>query len=71
MSAGGQVLRADLTGEIRLRPELSGMPELSLGLNDRAHFESHLCIMDPSSIDYELLSLNICCFSSLLSLLIH
>jgi AP-1 complex subunit mu len=35
VSANGAVLRSDLTGHIRIKPELSGMPNLSLGLNDR------------------------------------
>jgi len=40
VSANGAVLRSDLTGQIRIKPELSGMPTLSLGLNDRLQVES-------------------------------
>jgi hypothetical protein len=42
VSANGAVLRSDLTGQIRIKPELSGMPNLSLGLNDRLQLESPL-----------------------------
>ncbi|ELR15389.1 adaptorrelated protein complex 1, mu 1 subunit isoform 10, putative [Acanthamoeba castellanii str. Neff] len=42
VSANGAVLRSDLTGQIRIKPELSGMPNLSLGLNDRLQLESSL-----------------------------
>lgn len=42
VSANGAVLRSDLTGQIRIKPELSGMPNLSLGLNDRLQLEDSL-----------------------------
>jgi AP-1 complex subunit mu len=42
VSASGAVLRSDLSGHIRIKPELSGMPNLSLGLNDRLQVESSL-----------------------------
>jgi hypothetical protein len=47
VSASGSVLRSDLTGLIRIKPELSGMPNLSLGLNDRVQVESS-CTPHPT-----------------------
>lgn len=35
MSAGGTVLRADVSGQIIMRAYLSGTPECKFGLNDR------------------------------------
>jgi len=41
IAANGMVLRSELTGNIKVRAELTGMPILSLGLNDRVQFDSH------------------------------
>jgi len=40
VSSNGAILRADLSGEIVVMPELSGMPNLSLGLNDRVQLDT-------------------------------
>lgn len=40
VSANGTMLRSDLVGNIRVKPELSGMPNVSLGLNERVQVES-------------------------------
>jgi AP-1 complex subunit mu len=39
VSASGNVLRSEIVGAIKMRVYLSGMPELRLGLNDKALFE--------------------------------
>ncbi len=39
VSANGNVLRSEINGEVKMRSFLSGMPELKLGLNDKALFE--------------------------------
>lgn len=38
-SADGRILRSEIVGAVKMRVFLSGMPELRLGLNDRALFE--------------------------------
>lgn len=43
MSAGGTVLRADVSGQIIMRAYLSGMPDCKFGLNDRL-------LLDPASL---------------------
>lgn len=43
MSAGGTVLRADVSGQIIMRAYLSGMPDCKFGLNDRL-------LLDPQSL---------------------
>ena len=40
ISAKGQVLRSEISGVIKMRVFLTGMPELRLGLNDKILFES-------------------------------
>lgn len=39
-NANGNVLRSEILGAIKMRVQLSGMPELRLGLNDKLLFES-------------------------------
>eukprot|EP01114_Cavostelium_apophysatum_P015891 TRINITY_DN4421_c0_g1_i1.p2 TRINITY_DN4421_c0_g1~~TRINITY_DN4421_c0_g1_i1.p2 ORF type:complete len:429 (-),score=126.65 TRINITY_DN4421_c0_g1_i1:1983-3269(-) len=39
-SSDGRILRSEITGSVKMRVYLSGMPELRLGLNDRVQFES-------------------------------
>jgi len=38
VSATGTVLRSEVNGRIQIKAQLSGMPELRLGLNDRIDF---------------------------------
>lgn len=38
MNANGSVMSSDIVGTVKLKTMLSGMPELRLGLNDRALF---------------------------------
>jgi AP-1 complex subunit mu len=40
VAADGQVLKSEVLGSVQLRSFLSGMPELKLGLNDKALFQS-------------------------------
>ena len=40
ISAKGQVLRSEISGVVKMRVYLTGMPELRLGLNDKVLFES-------------------------------
>lgn len=40
VNSSGRVLRSEILGSIMMRSQLSGMPELRLGLNDRVMFES-------------------------------
>jgi AP-1 complex subunit mu len=40
VAANGAVLSSEIVGSIRMRSYLSGMPELKLGLNDKAMFEA-------------------------------
>ncbi|EDQ84564.1 uncharacterized protein MONBRDRAFT_39230 [Monosiga brevicollis MX1] len=40
VSASGNVLHSDIAGSVQMRVQLSGMPELRLGLNDKVVFES-------------------------------
>ncbi len=40
VNANGNVLRSEILGSVQLKCYLSGMPELRLGLNDKAMFES-------------------------------
>ena len=40
VSASGNVLRSEILGAIKMKCYLSGMPELRLGLNDKAMFET-------------------------------
>lgn len=40
VSSNGNVLRSEILGAIKMKCYLSGMPELRLGLNDKAMFES-------------------------------
>lgn len=40
VSANGNVLRSEILGAVKMKCYLSGMPELRLGLNDKAMFES-------------------------------
>lgn len=39
VSASGNVLRSEILGTVRMKSFLSGMPELKLGLNDKALFD--------------------------------
>ena len=48
MSAGGAVLRADVTGQIIMRAYLSGTPECKFGLNDRLLLENDGLLSLPS-----------------------
>lgn len=40
VASNGTLLRSEISGAIKMRSFLSGMPELRLGLNDRVQFES-------------------------------
>jgi len=40
VSSSGQVLRSEILGAIKMRCQLSGMPELRLGLNDKVQINS-------------------------------
>lgn len=40
VSSNGNVLRSEILGAIKMKCYLSGMPELRLGLNDKAMFET-------------------------------
>lgn len=40
MNANGQVLRSEILGKIKIKSNLSGMPDLRLGLNDKGMFGS-------------------------------
>lgn len=40
MAANGNVLSSEILGAVKMRSYLSGMPELKLGLNDKALFEA-------------------------------
>jgi AP-1 complex subunit mu len=40
VNASGDVVRSEILGVVKMRCYLSGMPELRLGLNDKAMFES-------------------------------
>jgi len=40
VNTNGTVLRSEIVGAIKMKSNLSGMPELRLGLNDRVQFES-------------------------------
>lgn len=40
VSSTGNVLRSEILGAVKLKCYLSGMPELRLGLNDKAMFET-------------------------------
>ena len=40
VNAKGSALLSEICGVIKMRVELSGMPELRLGLNDKVLFES-------------------------------
>jgi AP-1 complex subunit mu len=40
VSSSGQVLRSEILGAIKMKSQLSGMPELRLGLNDRVQIDS-------------------------------
>ncbi len=40
ISAKGQVLRSEISGAVKMRVYLTGMPELRLGLNDKVVFDS-------------------------------
>ncbi|OQD68477.1 hypothetical protein PENDEC_c035G04363 [Penicillium decumbens] len=40
VSANGNVLRSEILGAVKMKCYLSGMPELRLGLNDKAMFET-------------------------------
>lgn len=39
VSANGNVLRSEILGAVKMKSFLSGMPELKLGLNDKALFD--------------------------------
>lgn len=39
VSANGNVLRSEILGQVRMKCFLTGMPELKLGLNDKALFD--------------------------------
>ena len=39
-NANGTVLRSEILGAIKMKVQLSGMPELRLGLNDKVLFEA-------------------------------
>ncbi len=40
VSSNGTVLHSEILGAVKMRSYLSGMPELKLGLNDKAMFQS-------------------------------
>jgi AP-1 complex subunit mu len=40
VNAGGNVVRSEILGAVKMKCYLSGMPELRLGLNDKVMFES-------------------------------
>lgn len=48
MSAGGNVLRADVSGQIVMRAYLSGTPECKFGLNDRLLLDGDALSVGPS-----------------------
>lgn len=48
MSAGGNVLRADVSGQIIMRAYLSGTPECKFGLNDRLLLDGDALSVGPS-----------------------
>lgn len=39
LSSSGSLINSDIIGIVRLRSYLSGMPELKLGLNDKALYQ--------------------------------
>ena len=39
VSANGSVLRCEILGAVKMKTQLTGMPELKLGLNDKTFFE--------------------------------
>lgn len=41
VAANGTVLRSEIVGSVKLKCQLSGMPELRLGLNDKVQFEGY------------------------------
>lgn len=46
LDKGGTILRADVSGKVFIRSYLSGMPELSFGLNDRLRLEKEARMKD-------------------------
>jgi len=36
----GNVIKSEIIGQLKVKCSLSGMPELKLGLNDKAFFEA-------------------------------
>ena len=40
VNSNGTVVKSEIIGQIKAKSELSGMPELKLGLNDKAMFQS-------------------------------
>ena len=44
MSASGQVLKSDVTGEVVMKTFLTGMPECKFGLNDKLMMQVWVCV---------------------------
>jgi len=53
MNANGSVVRSEVTGALKFRTYLSGMPECKLGLNDRVLLESQGRSSKGKSVDLE------------------
>jgi len=60
MSANGQVLKSDVTGEVVMKTFLSGMPECKFGLNDKLMMQSEGKKKDSSAIEMEDVSFHQC-----------
>ena len=53
VGANGAVLSSEIVGAIKMRSFLSGMPELKLGLNDKALFEAQGRAGPKKSVELE------------------
>lgn len=40
IGSDGSVIKSEIIGSVKVKCNLSGMPELRLGLNDKAYFEA-------------------------------
>ena len=40
VGSGGNVIKSEIIGVLKAKCQLSGMPDLKLGLNDKAYFEA-------------------------------
>jgi AP-1 complex subunit mu len=62
VAANGTVLHSEILGSIKMKCQLTGMPELKLGLNDKALFEAQGRAGPKKAVELEVCAQVVCVF---------